>query len=122
MTKTFMIPLQWKTFNVNLSAIDADMKAKFPSSYLGNQAHKQLELWFNIDPNVVPNGGQSIAQQVNAWWTAIESSSSEATSYQTRAQIAAAAAATKAAAIATATSKLEALGLTSAEIAAITGG
>ncbi len=113
---TYMIKLQWQAFNVSLPAIEDELRAQYPS-YVGNQAHSVLELHFNADPSIAPENGQSPQALIEAWWAAMTSSSAEATAYQSAAQIESAAATAKASAL----SKLQALGLTSAEIAALVG-
>jgi len=112
----FQIDLQWLAFPVNLQTVEAWVRANTSSGYVGNSADHDLTLWFTADPTL---SGDAAA--VEAYWAGLSTSSPEATGYQTATQIAAAAAATKAANLASATTKLEALGLSSAEIAAILG-
>lgn len=110
----FKIELQWKEFSVNLPMLDQKLRAEHPE-YAGNQAHNILELWFTEEPS------QEAKEEIVAYWEALDEESEEATSYKTQAQIEADAAADKAAKKASAAAKLEALGLTADEIAAILG-
>jgi hypothetical protein len=111
----FSIQLQWLAFSVNLVMVDAWMKANANSgTYVGNSADTQLTLWFQNDPS-------ADAAAINTYWSGLTNVSTEATSYQTADQIKVAAAAAEASALASATSKLTALGLTDSEIAALRG-
>jgi hypothetical protein len=112
--RLYPINLQWQTFSVSLPIIDANLCAQYPS-YKGNQSHSQLELFFTSDVDAVPQGGQSIRSAINVWWNAMNSSSPEASAYQSKAQLKVASIAAKTSAIA----KLKDLGLTDAEIAAL---
>lgn len=49
----YAIKLSWKEFNVNLSMVEQAMKSAH-EHYVGNQAASQLELWFSVDPNLLP--------------------------------------------------------------------
>lgn len=129
----FSIDLQWKRvilsgsgtkddpyvygdlIPVSMAMVEAWMKANAGSDYCGNSAHANLSLWFTENP------GDDVNAAIQSYWNGLNSSSSEATSYQTAAQIKAASDAASAAALASATSKLVALGLSDAEIAALSG-
>jgi hypothetical protein len=118
MAQTYMMKFDWKNFNISLSMIDAELRAKYPS-YAGSQAHRYLELWFTADPSITSPGGQSIKEDVQVWWDKIDVNSPEAIAYQSRDQIKAARDAAKASGI----NKLKTIaGLSDAEIAALTGG
>lgn len=111
----FQIDLQWLAFPVNLQAVETWMRANAGSDYSGNSADKDLTLWFANEPS------DEIKSAIEAYWSGLTSESPEATSYQTFAQIESAAASAKAANVASATTKLKALGLSDAEVAAIVG-
>jgi hypothetical protein len=111
----YSIDLQWLTFPVSLAAIEAWIKANQGANYVGNSADVDLTLWFSDQPS------DDQTSAIQAYWAALTSESSEATSYQTADQVVAANAAAEATALASATSKLTALGLTDAEIAALRG-
>lgn len=106
----YAITMEWKEFNVSLSAIDAELRAEYPE-YAGNQANSVLELWFNEEPS------QEDKDAVQAYWDAIESDSSQAVAYQSAADESEAREAIKESGKA----KLAALGLTADEIAALVG-
>lgn len=109
MSQLFSIDLKWRGFPVNLQVVETWMRAN-TTGYEGNSADTDLTLWFSEQPD---------ESAISAYWAALTDASTEATSYQTADQIATAAAATKTAALASATTKLEALGLSAGEIAAI---
>lgn len=111
----FSIDLNWLAFPVNLQAVETWMKANAGSDYCGNSADADLTLWFKNEPS------DAIKSAIQAYWDSLTAQSPEATGYQTAAQITATEASAKAAALASATSKLEALGLNAAEIQAILG-
>lgn len=106
----FKIELQWKQFNVDLAALDQQLRSSH-SNYVGNQAHAVLELWFNEEPS----GAQK--EEIQAIWANLDEVHALAQSYKSAAQIAESQAARKASAKA----KLAALGLTEAEIEALLG-
>ena len=108
---TFMIPLEWLSFNVDLNTVNTWMIANAGNQYCGSQAHNQLELWFLSDP------GDSVKSAIATYYAGLNESSSEATSYQSQDQIKAVADASAASGKA----KLKALGLSDAEIAAMLG-
>jgi hypothetical protein len=110
----YTINLNWLAFNVNLTAVYTAIKA-LASDCCGMSGNSQLQVHFTDQPS------DDEVAAIQAYWASLTPSSTEATSYQTAEQMAAAAAATQAANIASATTKLETLGLTSAEIAAILG-
>jgi hypothetical protein len=106
----FMMKMQWKSFNIDLKTVDAYMKANH-SEYAGNQANSALELWFNSEPS---DADQAAIQE---YWDDLDGRSSEARNYESAEDIQAAIDAAKASAV----TKLKALGLTDAEIAALKG-
>lgn len=107
----YKIELQWKNFNIDLPALDAQLKLDYPS-YVGNQAHSVLELWFSEEPS------QEAKDAIDALWAAIDTDQhAMALSYQSMAQVQAAVDAQKVSAKA----KLAALGLTEAEIKSLVG-
>lgn len=112
-----MIPIQlkWLDFPVNLQAVDAYMKINAGTSYSGISADYFLTLWFTESPE------DGISEAITAYWADLTSESVEATSYKTAAQITADEETAKAALLASAQSKLTALGLTADEINAILG-
>jgi hypothetical protein len=112
---TYDINLPWLAFSVNLPAVEAWVRANQGANYCGCSADYDLTLHFTAQPT------DDQKSAIQAYWAGLTSESEEATSYQTAAQILAAAQAAEAAALATATSKLTALGLTDAEIAALRG-
>ena len=111
----YSIDLAWLSFPVSLSAVEAWIKANQGANYVGNSADHDLTLWFSAQPT------DNQISAIQAYWAGLTSESSEATSYQTADQIKAAAASAKASHLASATTKLEALGLSADEIAAILG-
>ena len=111
------LELQWREFNVDLEAVDAKLKADHPSSYKGNQAANCLELWFddsinlsapvitqvpvldesdepvldeNNEPLMQDEAGPSVAEQIQAYWAALDQASAEVLSYRSQSQIKAA--------------------------------
>jgi hypothetical protein len=106
----FKMEMQWKSFNVDLGAIDASLRAAHPA-YTGNQAHKCLELWFTEEPS------QSDKDAIQAMWDGLHQDSSEVKSYKSEDQIKA----DKDAKKASAKAKLAALGLSADELAALLG-
>ena len=109
------INLQWPSFNVDLNTVDAWVKANAASGYIGMSADYDLSLHYSSDP------GDTVREAVAAYWAGLNSGSPEATNYESQASREAAAAAAKASALASATSKLEALGLSANEIKALIG-
>lgn len=110
---TYDINLPWKSFNVDLNTVVAWIQANAGSAYAGASADYDLSLHYTSEP------GDVVRAAVASYWAAVDISSSEHTNYMSESDRVAAAAANKAAKLATATSKLEALGLTADEIAAI---
>ena len=109
------VQLEWKSFNVNLVQVEAMARTLDPSC-CGCSADSSFKVHFTND--ALPD---AIVAELESYWDSITETSSEATSYQSAAQIATATASAKAANLASAQTKLEALGLTTAEIAAILG-
>ena len=107
--------LAWKEFNVNLADCEVQFKALGGAQYCGNQAHSVLELWF------LEEQSQEEKDALTGYWDNLTDESDEAVNYQTGEQIKAAQEADKAAKLATASAKLEVLGLTAEEIQAIVG-
>lgn len=112
---TFDINLAWQSFNVDLNTINTWMKANAGGNFCGLSANSVLQLHFTADP------GGSVASDIAAYWAALDNSSPEATNYMSESDRQAAAASNRAAKLASASAKLEALGLSADEIAAIIG-
>ncbi len=106
----FAIKLSWKEFSVDLRALDAKMRLDYPS-YVGNQAHSDLELWFSEELS------QEDQDAIQAYWDALTEESEEAESYMSMEDLLA----DKEAKAAAGKAKLLALGLTEEEIAAMLG-
>lgn len=111
----FALDLNWLTFPVNLDTVETWLKANAGENYKGNSADADLTLWFSEEPS------DDIKLEIMAYWEALTSDSIEATGYKTAAQIKADLESAKNASLASATSKLEQLGLSADEIAAIVG-
>jgi len=111
----YSINLNWQTFNVDLSTVDTWIKAHAGINYCGLSANSSLQIHYSapIDDATI--------DYVTAYWTGLSESSPEATNYQSEADRKAAAAAAKASLLASARTKLEALGLSADEITAIVG-
>jgi hypothetical protein len=112
---TFDINLQWQSFNVDLNTIHTWMLANAGANYCGLSANNQLQVHFTADP------GDSVAAAIASYWAGLTNASPEATNYMSESSRAAAAASNRAAKLASASAKLEALGLSADEIAAIVG-
>jgi hypothetical protein len=106
----FCLILQWKDFNVDLGAFDAQMRADHPT-YTGNQAHKHLELWFTEELH------QDDQDLIKMAWDEIDENHAMTKSYRSAAQVKADVDAKRASGMA----KLAALGLTADELKAILG-
>lgn len=111
----FDISLKWPSFNVDVNTVDVWMKANAGESYRGLSSNSMLVAHFVQDP------GEDVASEIDAYWSALEDSSPEAVNYASKDDREASAAAEKAAKVASATAKLETLGLTADEISAILG-
>lgn len=111
----FSIDLKWLSFNVSLDSIETWMRANAGDKYAGNAADHDLTVWFSEEPS------DDIKAAIAAYWAGLTEDSAEATAYKTAEQISAEQAIDKAAKIASATTKLEAIGLTADEIAALRG-
>lgn len=112
---TYDINLPWLGFNVDLNTVDAWIKANEATNYCGLSGDSDLSLHYSAEPGDVARAA------VLTYWNALNSGSPEATNYMSNSDRLAAAAAAKATALASAVSKLEALGLSSSEIAALKG-
>lgn len=108
--------LQWLSFPVNLKMVDVWFRSNAGASYTGSFTDDNY-----FHPNFLDQPSDEILEAVQSYWAGLTSDSEEATTYQSRDQINAAAATEKAAALASAQAKLEVLGLTADEIAAILG-
>lgn len=104
------LELQWKEFNVNLFELDKDLREIYPS-YIGNQAHSILELWF--DREILEEEKLAIEEM----WNNISEKSVHATSYKSQDQINEEQKNKKQ----SAKDKLKKLGLTEEEISALMG-
>lgn len=71
----YMIKLQWKDFSIDLEALNKKLKKDYPS-YVGNQAHSHLELWFSEEPS------QEDQEAIQEMWDKLRKSSAIAKSYQ----------------------------------------
>ncbi len=106
----YMMKLQWKEFNVDLAALDQQLRADHPA-YVGNQAHAHLELWFSEEPS------QEAKEAIESMWAALDAAHVLAQSYKSANQLMA----DKEAKKASAKAKLEALGLSADEVKALLG-
>lgn len=104
------INLQWKEFNVNLQKLDQDLRDLY-AHYVGNQAHKVLELWFKEEIS------EETKVEIEKMWEDLTEESVQASSYKTQAEIQEEQNLKKQ----SAKSKLKALGLTDEEILALMG-
>lgn len=104
----FCMTLQWKEFNIDLRALDASLKASYPS-YVGNQAHSVLELWFNEEPS------QEDKDAIEQLWAALDPDDAMVESYKSAADLKIEQDAQKEVALA----KLVALGLTVEDLKAL---
>ncbi len=111
----YKIDLNWKDFNIDLVSVDTWFKTKIGDNYLGNSAYYDFTLYFKTTPD------DSIIQMVKDYWDAIDEHSPEVANYSSIADKIAADQAAKAEKLASATSKLTALGLTADEISALMG-
>ena len=111
----FNLNLSWKSFNVSCDSIKTWLEANVETEFLGMSANSSLQIHFSTEPS------QEEKDAINAYWDGLTDESDEAVNYQTGEQIKAAQEADKAAKIATASTKLQALGLTAEEIQAILG-
>lgn len=109
------INLQWQSFSVDLNTVNTWMVANAGSSYCGLSGDYDLSVHFTAEP------GDTIRSAVAAYWASLNTGSSEHTNYMSESDRAAAAATAKATKLASATAKLESLGLTADEIAALRG-
>lgn len=110
----YSMRLNWKEFNVDLKAMETWFKAQ-SEDYKGNSADSALTLWFENEPS------DEIKEAIQEKWDGLSEESEEAVSYKSRDAERAEDDAAKAAALATARSKLQALGLSDAEIDALKG-
>lgn len=109
------INLAWQSFNVDLNTVNTWILANAGGSYVGMAADYDLTLYYTSEP------GDVVRAAVAAYWAALDTSSPEHTNYMSQADRAAAAETSRLAKIASATAKLETLGLSADEIAAIIG-
>ena len=79
----YKIELQWKEFNINLPAFEAQMKATYKNNhgYTGNQTVAGLELWFTSESS------SQIKEEIQTLWESIDEVHELATSYKSAAQI-----------------------------------
>jgi hypothetical protein len=77
------IELQWKEFNINLPALETQLRADYSASgYAGNQSTSScLELWFEEEPE------QTDKDAIEALWAAIDEEHELATSYKSADQL-----------------------------------
>lgn len=112
---TYDILLKWPAFNVDLNTVDAWLKANAGTNYCGLSANSGLQIHYSVDP------GDYVRGEIAGYWASLSPSSDEAENYKSISQRTGEAALAKAALLASATAKLEALGLSSNEITAILG-
>ena len=111
----YNLDLQWKEFNISLPDVKAWLDVNVSTPSVGTSANSVFQLHFESEPS------QGEKDAIQAYWDGLTAESDEAVNYQTGEQIKAAQEADKAAKIATASTKLQALGLTAEEIQAILG-
>lgn len=104
------LEMNWKSFNVNLQKLDQDLRALYPN-YVGNQAHRVLELWFKEEIS------EEIKAEIEKMWEDLTETSEKAVSYKSQSEISEEQNNKKQ----SAKSKLKALGLTDEEILALMG-
>lgn len=80
----YQVDLAWKSFSLNMDAVEAWMRANAGDKYVGNSADTDLSLHFSEQPD-----GATI-QHIQDYWDALTDQSSEATTYVPKATIAAA--------------------------------
>ena len=117
MSQPKSLDLAWKnkidgsSLLLDMTAVEAWLRANAGPSYLGNSSDQDLTLWFSDEPSV------ELKDLIETYWAHLDENSAEAKSYAdntTReAQVAQKAESGKA--------KLLALGLTAAEISAMLG-
>ena len=108
----YYIQLDWKSFNVDLNTVDTWARSNAGPDYCGdNVGISSFQFCFINEP------AQQYKDAVNTYWNGLTSSSPEATNYSSMADRKVTTAAAKASAI----TKLQALGLTDAEISALCG-
>jgi len=71
----YSISFEWKNFSVNLTTLDAWLRANAGPHYAGNSADIKLTLWFTEDP------GPAVVTACEQYWDAIDVNSTEATTY-----------------------------------------
>jgi len=109
----YSVNLEWLSFNIDLNTVDAWLKANAGSNYSGLSADYDLSVLFSSNP------GSVIEKSINDYWNGLTSSSPEATNYQSGSNRKTSDQTLKTANIASAITKLKALGLTDAEISAM---
>jgi flagellar hook-associated protein FlgK len=109
------INLKWKKFPVNLQAVENHLKTNSGSSYVGNSSDTDLTLWFSEQPH------QDIKDLIQAYWDNLTEASPDAASYKSAKDVAEHNSIKLSNALKSASTKLQSLGLTDAEIAALRG-
>lgn len=107
----FNIELSWKEFNVDLQSVKEWIDANLDATCVGISANTKMEIHFESEPS------QADKDALQVYWNGIASDSDEAEEYKSAADVNA----ERLAKIASAKAKLQALGLTEAEVAAILG-
>lgn len=110
----FDLVLPWKEFNVNLESV-VNFAKLLDSNCCGSSADVNFRIHFTETPEV------ETIEAIQELWDGLTEESEEVTSYKTSAQIQEEAANAQAIALASAKSKLAALGLNDEEVAAIIG-
>lgn len=80
----YNLDLAWKSYPLNMDAVEAWLRANAGDKYVGNSADADLTLHFSDQPD-----GATI-QHVQDYWAGLTDQSTEATSYVSRTAIAAA--------------------------------
>lgn len=114
-TVQYTLVLNWKSFSVDLPAIEALVRGLEPSCSGSSADDNKFSLHFTDIPST------DLIFQIQDHWDTLTASSQEALSYKSKAQMKAEKDAANATALASVNTKLTALGLTPAEIAAIVG-
>lgn len=86
----YNIDLQWQSFPVNMTVIEAWLRANAGPLYVGNSSDDDLTLHFSDQPD------DATVQHIRDYWSGLTTASPEATSYVTNDQLKSAAATLKA--------------------------
>jgi hypothetical protein len=111
----YTINLEWKSFNINIETFLSQIDPLVDAPVVGTSANSAFQIHFSEEPSENELG------LIQLYWDDINEASIEATSYKSASQIKAEQETEKNNLLASARSKLEILGLSSAEITAILG-